>query len=230
MNTKKAINRILTCFVVLSMSFLLPSQAQAKAQEETYSLDNTVYNSSCLTAIKLNNEQKDTLHKIVSVSKFYVIHNNRLSIQLDDKELANTYNFTNKQILFLHKNVLNTTFKTTTNNTTAETSKKINSIASAKKSNKCSGFYLSYADLYVGIGSALNVAAGVGPEALAAAFTSLSTMIGGPIGTIVSGSIAVLGIGFFIDLAAKIVGAVAQQKGICFTLQWGFPPLISTIM
>lgn len=36
MNAKKTINRILTCFVALSMSFLLPLQAQAKAQEETY--------------------------------------------------------------------------------------------------------------------------------------------------------------------------------------------------
>lgn len=110
MNVEKAINRILTCSVALSMSFLLPLQSQAYAQEETYLSNNTVYNSSYLTVTKLNNEQKDTLHKIVS------------------------------------------------------------------------------------------------------------------------GSIAVLGIGFFIDLTAKIVGTVAQQKGICFTLQWGFPPLVSIIM
>ena len=36
MNAKKTINRILTCFVTLSMSFLLSLQAQANTQEETY--------------------------------------------------------------------------------------------------------------------------------------------------------------------------------------------------
>lgn len=33
---KKAINRILTCSVALSMSFLLSLQVQANTQEETY--------------------------------------------------------------------------------------------------------------------------------------------------------------------------------------------------
>ncbi|MBB5845806.1 hypothetical protein F4555_000602 [Mobiluncus mulieris] len=86
-------------------------------------------------------------------------------------------------------------------------------------------FYISADDLKFGIFATLFTASQVGPEALAAAAVVVSSAIGGPVGAALAGGVALLGIGFFIDLAAKIVGAVAQNKGIAFYPQWGFPPV-----
>lgn len=71
----------------------------------------------------------------------------------------------------------------------------------------------------------LVTAAEAGPEALAAAFVGLSSMMAGPVGTIIGGGVALLGTGFFIALAMKITGALAQGKGLAFYPQWDFPPL-----
>lgn len=94
-----------------------------------------------------------------------------------------------------------------------------------KAGSKAPRFYISSQDLRFGIFGSLFVAAQIGPEALAAAVVAVSSAIGGPVGAALAGGVAVLGIGFFIDLAAKIVGAVAQNKGVAFYPQWGFPPL-----
>ena len=40
-----------------------------------------------------------------------------------------------------------------------------------------------------------------------------------------SGGVALLGIGFFIDFAAKITGAMLQDKGVALYVSWGFPPV-----
>lgn len=90
-------------------------------------------------------------------------------------------------------------------------------------------FYISNQDLTAGVFSVLATAAGSSPEALAAAWVGVSTMIGGPVGTIVAGGVALLGIGFFVNLAFKITGALAQGKGVALYLEWGFPPIVPEI-
>ncbi|WP_165164563.1 hypothetical protein [Corynebacterium qintianiae] len=90
-------------------------------------------------------------------------------------------------------------------------------------------YYISNEALTAGTFVALATAAEAGPYALAAASTALGGVIGGPIGAAISGGIALLGVGFFIDLAAKIIGALAQGKGVALYPQWGFPPLESAI-
>lgn len=75
----------------------------------------------------------------------------------------------------------------------------------------------------------LATAAAAGPEPLAAAWVGVSSMIGGPVGTIVSGGVALLGIGFFVNLAGKILGVIAQGKGVALYLDWGFPPIAPEI-
>ena len=86
-------------------------------------------------------------------------------------------------------------------------------------------FYISYDDLTAGVFAVL----AAGPEPLAAAWVGVSSMIGGPVGTVVSGGVALLGIGFFVNLAGKILGAIAQGKGVALYLDWGFPPIVPEI-
>lgn len=89
--------------------------------------------------------------------------------------------------------------------------------------------YISNGDLLVGPLAVLVGAAIAGPEALALAFTGVASIIGGPLGGIIGGGIALLGASFFLDLAAKITGAVVQGKGVAFYSKWGFPPLETKI-
>lgn len=86
-------------------------------------------------------------------------------------------------------------------------------------------FYISHEALKTGAFAALVTAAETSPEALAAATVAVSSMMGGPIGTALSGGVALLGIGFFIDFAAKITGAMVQGKGVALYDSWGFPPV-----
>lgn len=85
--------------------------------------------------------------------------------------------------------------------------------------------YLDYHALTAGVGAALYSAAQVGPAALMAAWTVFTAAMSGPIAV----GAAILGGTFFADLGVKIIGAVAQQKGIAIYAQWGIPPLRSEI-
>lgn len=91
------------------------------------------------------------------------------------------------------------------------------------------GDSLSYQDLTAGVFAVLGTAAAAGPAALMAAWTSVSTALAGPLGTVAGISTAVLGSVFFADLAVKITGAIVQGKGVAFYLDWGIPPVKTAI-
>ena len=90
---------------------------------------------------------------------------------------------------------------------------------------KCDGWYISYSDLTIGIATAVTVAAGIGPEALAAALTALGTMVGGPAGTIAGILVSAVGAAYLANLALQITRAVATGKEICLTI--AIPPGVS---
>lgn len=90
---------------------------------------------------------------------------------------------------------------------------------------ECDGWYISYSDLTIGIATAVTVAAGIGPEALAAALTALGTMVGGPAGTIAGILVSAVGAAYLANLALQITRAVATGKGICLTI--AIPPGVS---
>ena len=89
--------------------------------------------------------------------------------------------------------------------------------------------HVSNSDLKVGAAATLTAAAMEGPAALEAAFFAWGAVVGGPIGAAISGVSGALGAAYFIDLAAKITGAVAQGKGITWYSKWGFPPITAEI-
>ena len=85
--------------------------------------------------------------------------------------------------------------------------------------------YIDNATLTTGTASMLFAAAQVSPAALMAAWTAFTATFSGPIAI---GS-SVLGALFFGDLAAKIVGAGIEGRGIAFYADWGIPPLKAKI-
>lgn len=90
-------------------------------------------------------------------------------------------------------------------------------------------FYISNQDLKAGAFAIIATAASTSPEALAAAFVAVSSMIGGPIGSALAAGVSLLGIGFFADLAVKITGALVRGKEVAFYTKWGFPPIVARI-
>lgn len=89
--------------------------------------------------------------------------------------------------------------------------------------------HISNSDLTVGAAATLTAAAMDGPAALEAAFFAWGAVAGGPIGAAISGAAGLLGATYFVDLATKITGAVAQGKGITWYSKWGFPPITAEI-
>lgn len=170
--------------------------------------------SSCVvrTAV-ITMEQEKTINKITDVGEYFELSDTGgLSITLTDEQLAGEFGFTKDEINFLHSSVLFDTPQ----------AKRIKKSTLAK--SKCAGgLYISYQDFIAGFGAALFAASSISPQALAASFTAISSIVGGPVASVISAGIAVLGAGFFADLAMKIAGAVVQKKGVCIQTQWGFP-------
>lgn len=156
------------------------------------------------------------LCKVVSVGTH--IHTSddgkALTTDLADEQLVSVYGFTPAQVTDFHA-ILGGTY------TPPQPTTKVYPDRAR--------FYISNADLTAGTFAVLGAAAASGPEALAAAFVGLSSVMGGPIGTALSAGVSVLGIGFFAALATKITGAIVQGKGIAFYTQWDFPPVRAEI-
>lgn len=175
-------------------------------------------NSCSISEAFISFHQKSALQKVVTVGgHFSLSENGELQLDLTDQALRDAYSFTDYDINFIHNDVLD------------RANGKKSSIAS-DRANCNGGFYISAADLTTGYAAVLIGAAAIGPDALAAAFVGLSSIVGGPIGGAISGGISLLGKGFFIGLGIAIAGAVAQQKGLCFKFVWKFPPLTVDII
>lgn len=210
---RKYLARIIAC--ILSMATLLVVAPVANASVPDAQSDGYV---PCAVP-SVDTELENLLWKIVDVGEYFSFEGDRLTVSLSEEQLKTDYGFSDAEYVFLVDNVLNPS---------TEDIQDIESLSTTYAS--CSGVYISYIDFAVGFAAALFAASSVSPAALAAAFTAVASAISGPVGTIIAGGVAVLGIGFFADLATKIIGAVAQGKGVCLTLAWEFPPLKSEIM
>lgn len=151
--------------------------------------------------------------KIIEVGRYIKLSQDGKSLRttLSDNQLRQRYAFSEENLKDFHS-VLQGTYTSPTS--------QLNRIVERSGPR----FYISAADLQAGVFGAMTVAAGVGPEALAAAVVALSSAFG-PIGPVLSGGIALLGYGFFAAFAVKILGAVAQNKGLAFYPKWDFPPV-----
>lgn len=140
-----------------------------------------------------------------------------LSVNLTDSDLRARFGFNDNDVKYLRAVVVES----------ARADKSIYNHDYAARSG--ARFYISNADLSAGVFAVLATAAASSPEALAAAWVGVSSMIGGPVGTVAAAGVALLGIGFFINLAAKITGALAHGKGVALYADWGFPPIVPEI-
>lgn len=168
-----------------------------------------------ISKIKLNKKDKIFYDKIIKLSKhFYFDENNKLQINLSEKELKSKLN--NYEYEILKDYILNTYIPKNENKSFSEN--KIH-VSSGK-------LYISNSDLKGGIAAGLVVAAEAGPAALAAALATLGTLTGGPVGSLIATIYGVIGGASLATLAGMIVWAVAHDQGIYIGVEWTVPPIV----
>lgn len=210
----KKFKKVISVFLSLAMVLLYAQPAFAKSETPS-SVPNT--NTDYVEVLNEYGLDGDLVGKVMSVSDhiYFNEDNNALRTDLSDKELSAIYSFSNQQVSDFHA-ILDGTYQP------PEPSKTLATTRAAR-------FYLSNQDLTAGVFAVLGTAAAAGPAALMAAWTSVSSALAGPLGSIAGMAVSALGYAFFADLAAKIVGAIAQGKGVAFYLDWGFPPVSAKI-
>lgn len=178
----------------------------------------------------------ELLIKVLEVAPHIVFSDDgtTLATDLSDDTLLDEFNFTDKQLVNF-KAILDGTYQPPSAQNSSipriplDTYQSQGQDESPIVSKAAARFYLSNYDLTSGVFAILGTAASVGPAALMAAWTGVSTALAGPLGTVAGFSTAILGGVFFADLALKITGALVEGKGVAFYLDWGIPP-VSTVI
>lgn len=213
---------ILLAFVMM-VSLAVPAFAAEEGPRYAHKEDvvlstDDMNNIQQLDEIGLDGE---LIEKLLTVSNHITFSDDQKSLEIDlsDNVLMEEYGFTEQQIVDF-KAILNGTYQAPSVST---------DFYADYPATRAARFYLSNGDLQAGVFAVLATAAQAGPAALMAAWTSISTALAGPLGTIAGMSTAVLGATFFADLALKITGALVEGKGVAFYLDWGIPPVKTAI-
>lgn len=209
MSINRKFKKVLSIVLSFAMAFMFAQPALAK--------DITPSNEDYSAILNEYGLDGNLVEKVLDVSEHIFFNENGTSLTTDlsDEDLSETYGFTSQQITDFHA-ILAGTYQP------PEPTKTM-------PSTRASRYYLSNADLSAGVFAVLGTAAAAGPAALMAAWTSISSALAGPLGTIAGIAVSALGYAFFADLALKITGALAQGKGVAFYLDWGFPPVRAEI-
>lgn len=205
--------------VVLTVALVLVTTTPALAQSN--SIEASKY---YLSDVALSDADQQFLKKVVSVGAFFEINSatNNLSITLTENELINEYGFTQDEYDRLMTDVVGTKFSSGSNLIPPKGSNLIQPNISVSNGT----LYISYYDLVDGIAAALLSAAYVGPTALGAALTALSSMLGGPVGTIIGTIAAFAALPSLRQLCGMIIYAVATGQGIYIKPVPSYPPLV----
>lgn len=154
----------------------------------------------------MSDEDLQFIEKVASIGEHYQAEEDgKLTVDLTDEELQQLHGIMNPDQETLNQNKSDQRFITPYHHRIG---------------------HISHQDLTVGAAVILVTAAEAGPAALEAAFVAWGSTQGGPVGKAITGAIVVLGTGFFIDFAAKILAAVASGCGLTFYGRAGFPPLV----
>lgn len=217
---KRSYKKLVALLLVASMGLALfnSSSIQAKTPLQEKGFSSLTQDNK--QTLEDNGLDSLLIEKILLVGEHirFSQKNGFLETDLTDSELKTLYDFTEKQIEDFHK-ILNGTYNL------PKVTYRTYSNASTQSNKSGYRFYISNYDLRFGVFSTLLVAAQTSPAALAAAFTAVSSMITGPVGGVIVGVVSLFGIGFFADLALKIVQAVALNKGLAIYTRFGWPPI-----
>lgn len=156
-------------------------------------------------------EDIDFLEKVVSIAEHWAITDDQLTLSLTIDELKSDYGFSDTQCNRLFKDIVGTT------------------VYSSPEYMPMPNLHVDGAAVYFDNGDIhafLLAAATIGPEAMAAAITAVSTAVGGLAGTALGGIIALLSVPSLIEICGKTIVAAGTGRGIYIGLQLDYPPIV----
>lgn len=193
--------------VIAQSSLSLGTTAFAASHDAVISGDIYCYD------VQLSEADNDFINKVVSVSEYwYFDENNNLALNLTENQLKTTYEFSDEQYNRLTSEIIGYSLPDV-------------SSEPAPAFVEDGTLYITYDDLTVGMFAAVAAAATVGPAALEAALVALASALGGPVGTILSLILTVIAAPSLVELAGRIIYAVATQQGIYIRPVLSYPPL-----
>ncbi len=202
----KRLRKIVAFLLSLILCLNLFSFGVFAAEETSYEI--AYYSSD----IHLSDEDMAYLEKVVSVGEFYYIENNELKISLTKDELINSYGFSEEDYARLANTVIGTYIN--------EQDTGVQPYVFIEDG----ALYITHEDLSAGVFAVLVTAASAGPAAIAAALTSIGTLLGGPVGTFITSLLAALSAPSLLELGVKVTQAVATGKGLYIKPVLSYPP------
>lgn len=156
-------------------------------------------------------EDIDFLEKVVSVAEYWAISDDHLTLSLSIDELKSDYGFSDAQCNRLFKDIVGTTIYPS-----------LEYMPMPNLHVEGAAVYFDNGDIH----DYLLAAATIGPEAMAAAITALSTAVGGLVGTALGGFLALLSMPSLIEICGKAIVAAGTGRGIYIGLQLDYPPIV----
>jgi len=154
------------------------------------------------------------------VSDYYFFDKeNKIKICLSDDQLMTNFGFSEQEVRFLHRSVLNKQVYSS-NHDLAD-----NNPITPLVHISDGALYISYNDLVAGVASGLLIAANAGPAAMAAALTALMSIVGGPVGIVIGAILSVVAVPSLTELCGRVLWAIATGQGIYIKPVLSYPPL-----
>lgn len=187
-----------------------------------FSMGNAVYASEKLTndgvyvsQYPASSEELDFVCKVAALSEYWEINDDDcLQLNISQDDLRSKYGYSQEVIDRINNSIVGTYVP--------ESSENVPAPAAYVKNG---ALYITYDDLCGGAFAALATAASAGPAAMAAALTAISTAFSGPVGTIISGILAVAAAPSLTELCGRVIYAIATKQGIYIKPVLAYPPL-----
>ncbi|KAA8720372.1 hypothetical protein [Corynebacterium spheniscorum] len=178
-----------------------------------------------LESVRLTPQQRESLDKVVAVrDHFYAGENGRLAIDLSDEELKSEYGFTDEELEMLHRDTLGIDIEKTDEEVRAA----VQGLKQERVYRNGTAVCFIHDDLVVGVGVALVAAAEAGPAAIAAAISTVSTLIGGPVAGVLGTTLSLAGFTSLAGMGLYITSAVATGRGVEIGVKADYPPVFTT--
>lgn len=203
---------ILTAMTATSVAPVV--HAQQVPEQSTKAPVKVSQNDVFLSDYSLTSEQQRYFDNVVEIGEYFEYDaNGNLVLPVED-DLLRGHGFSQSDINLLRTSIDDAGNGSATQNT-----------VSPMVHVSDGALYISHHDLVSGIAVGVGTAASVGPAALQAALISLGTLLGGPVGSVISTVIAIAGMPSMIELAGRITFALATGQGIYIDPVLSYPPL-----
>lgn len=158
----------------------------------------------------VSSEEESYMYKIASIGEYYYFDDSdNLALDLSKDELVEFFDFTETEAEKVFDQILITNGE--------------ENIITPYFHMSNGKLYISNLDLESGVFSAILIAAQSGPAAVSAAFTALSTSLGGPAGVFIGTLVSLVGGPGLYDIAMHGVQALVDGRGIYIGVQTSYP-------